>query len=349
MSKTSAYRVLAWLGIQGLLWSQALPQQQQSPAQGGQGAAQTTPATPRQNPDLDLLRPNYVLHPGDQIMLRAFEMPDISERPFRIDGDGFINLPELGKVKAGGITVENLEATLLEMLKKYVRQPQVTVTVVQFSSEPVFFVGAFKAPGIYPLQGRRTLVEMMSAIGGLQPGAARRIKVTRRKEYGDIPLPNAVPAPDGSGASVEINMASLRDNLNPAEDIVLDPFDVISVERAELVYVTGEVAHTGGFDLLDRDSMSVIQALTLAGGIGPEANQKTAWILRPVSNTSQRAQIVINLQRILKGQDLDRPLLANDVLYIPKASAVKRNLGRTLMILVPVAAALTSILIYATR
>ena len=73
--------------------------------------------------------------------------------------------------------------------------PQVTVTVVQFSSEPLFFVGAFKAPGIYPLQGRRTLVEMMSSIGGLQPNASRRIKVTRRKEFGEIPLPNAVRSP----------------------------------------------------------------------------------------------------------------------------------------------------------
>jgi len=298
---------------------------------------------------MELLRPNYVLRPGDQIMLRAFEMPDISERPFRIDGDGFINLPELGKVKAGGITVENLEASLMELLKKYVRQPQVTVTVVQFSSEPVFFVGAFKAPGIYPLQGRRTLVEMMSAIGGLQPGASRRIKLTRRKEYGDIPLPNAVSAPDGSAASVEINMASLRDNLNPAEDIVLQPFDVISVERADLVYVTGEVAHTGGFDLLDRDSMSVIQALTLAGGTAPDANTKTAWILRPISNTSQRAQIPLNLQRIFNGQDNDRPLLPNDVLYVPKGSALKRNLGRTLLIVLPVAGTIASLAIALTR
>lgn len=352
MSKIPTHCILVWFSLQGFLSAQvpALAQQQ-PPLQAGQGIG-TTPAVQagvQPNPDVELLRPNYVLRPGDQIMLRAFEMPDLSERPFRIDGDGFISLPELGKVKAGGITVENLEASLIELLKKYVRQPQVTVTVVQFASEPVFFVGAFKAPGIYSLQGRRTLVEMMSAIGGLQPGAARRIKLTRRKEYGDIPLPNAVPSPDGNGASVEIAMASLRDNLNPAEDIVLQPFDVISVERAELIYVAGSVTRTGGFDLLDRDSMSVIQALTLAGGTAPDANSKTAWILRPISNTSRRTQITINLQRILKGQDTDRPLLANDVLYIPKASGLKRNLGRTLLIVLPSAAAIAGITIAATR
>jgi polysaccharide export outer membrane protein len=349
MRKIPTFCILAGLSLQGLLWGQA-PAPQQSQAQGAQSTttSQTSPATAPQNPDLELLRPNYVLRPGDQIMLRAFEMPDISERPFRIDGDGFINLPELGKVKAGGVTVENLEASLVELLKKYVRQPQVTVTVVQFASEPVFFVGAFKAPGIYPLQGRRTLVEMMSAIGGLQPGAARRIKLARRKEYGEIPLPNVVPAPDGSGASVEINMASLRDNLNPAEDIVLQPFDVVSVERAELVYVAGEVGHTGGFDLLDRDSMSVIQALTLAGGMGPDANQKQAWILRPISNSDRRAQIAINLQRVLKGEDADRPLLANDVLYVPKAG-LKRHVGRALIYVLPAAVSIASLVVVLTR
>jgi polysaccharide export outer membrane protein len=276
-------------------------------------------------------------------------MEEISERPFRIDGDGFVNLPVLGRVKAGGVTVEHLEATLIELQKKYVRQPQVTVTVVQFSSEPVFFVGAFKAPGIYPLEGRRTLVEMMSSIGGLQPTASRRVKVTRRKEYGTIPLSNAILAPDGNGSSIEINLASLRDNLNPAEDIVLQPFDVISVERAEMVYVTGEVGRVGAFDLMERDSISVIQALTLAGGISSAADRKTAWILRPVSNTSRRAEIPLNLQRIMKGQDSDRPLLPNDVLYVPKSSAVARNLGRTMLIVLPVAATVASIVIVTTR
>jgi polysaccharide export outer membrane protein len=293
---------------------------------------------------VDQLRPNYVLRVGDQILLRAFEMPEISDRPFRIDSDGFVTLPELGKVKAAGVTIENLEAALVEMAKAYVRVPQVTVTVVQFSSEPVFFVGAFKAPGIYPLGGQRNLVEMMSAIGGLLPTASRRIRVTRRKEYGPVPLPDFVTAPDGSSTSIEINMASLTDNLNPEEDILLQPFDVISVEPAEQVYVTGEVGRVGAFDLLERDSISVLQALTLAGGISSSANPKDALILRPVSNTSRRAEIPLNLQRILKGQDNDRPLLPNDVLYVPKKSGV-RTVGRTLLLLLPVAGILATVLI----
>jgi polysaccharide export outer membrane protein len=321
--------------------------QPQPPAQ-----QQAGPTVPQQdlNPQLQQLRPNYVLRPGDQILIRAFEVEEISERPFRVDGDGFVNLPVLGRLKAGGLTVENLEASLIQLLKKYVVQPQVTVTVVQFSSEPVFFVGAFKAPGIYPLAGRRTLVEMMSSIGGLQSTASRRIKIVRRKEYGAIPLRSAVPAPDGNGTSVEINMASLRDNLNPAEDIVLEPFDVVSVERAEMVYVIGEVGKVGAFELQERDSISVIQALTLAGGLAPSANGKTAWILRPVMNTSRRAQITLDVQRILAGQDRDKPLLPNDVLFVPKSGLLSaKNVGRAAIIALPAALAVTSIALTLTR
>jgi polysaccharide export outer membrane protein len=317
----------------------------QSPAgvltpQTGQAGAAAQKA-PEARSVTDQFRPNYVLRPGDQVLIRAAGIQDISERPFLIDSDGFVELPTLGRVKAGGASVAQFEELLFKLSKEYVREPQVTVTVVQFSNEPVFFVGAFKTPGIYPLNGRRTLIEMMAAVGGLQPNASRRIKITRRKDSGEIPLSNAVPAQDGSSSSVEINMARLRDNLNPAEDIVLQPFDVISVERAESVYVGGQVAKVGALELQERDAMSVIQALTQAGGLLPGADAKRAVILRPVLSTSRRAEIPVNLKRILSSEDHDVPLLPNDVLYVPKSGGIS---GRELMYALPVAlTALTAI------
>jgi polysaccharide biosynthesis/export protein len=342
-----------------LLWGGVLSLGQNQPARPGpakpnllgpQTQQGQQPANQTSFPGaVDRLRPGYTLRAGDQIMLRAFEMDEISNTPFRIDADGMINFPLLGRVRAGGLTVESLESLLVDLSRRYVRVPQITITVVGFSSEPIFFEGAFKSPGIYPLEGRRTLVEMISSIGGLQPNAARRIKVTRRKEIGEIPLPNAITAPDGSVSSVEVNMASLRDNLNPAEDIVLQPFDVVSVERAEMVYVTGEVTKVGALELDERDSISVIQALTMAGGLTANAKPNTAWILRPVANTSRRAEISLDLDKILAGKDADRPLLPNDVLYVPKKSVTKQNLGKALTIGLPVAATITAIVIGVTR
>jgi polysaccharide export outer membrane protein len=314
----------------GVLSVQAQPPQppaEPAPAQGqnpqqrpldNANPSQQPPPVPRELPQ-DAIRPNYVLGPNDQILVRAPQAEEINERPFRIDAEGNINLPLLGRIRAGGMTVQELEADLTRRLREYVREPQVIITVVQFRSEPVFFVGAFKSPGIYPLQGRRTLVEMLTALGGLQPNASRHIKVTRRAEYGAIPLPNAVEDPEKKISTVEISMGSLRENVNPAEDILLQPYDVISVERAEMVYITGEVGKVGGIELGERDSITVAQALTQSGGFARDANRTKVRVLRPVENTNRRAAIDINVKRVFEGKDNDFPLLPNDLLYVSRS------------------------------
>jgi len=308
---------------------QPLPGQAQNPQRPPDNAnqGQPAPAVPRELPQ-DAIRPNYVLGPNDQVLIRAPEVEEINEKPFRIDAEGNINLPLLGRVRAGGMTVQELEADIVRRLREYVREPQVIITVVQFRSEPVFFVGDFKNPGIYPLQGRRTLVEMLTAIGGLQPNASRHIKVTRRDEYGPIPLPNAVEDPEKKVSTVEISMGSLRENVNPAEDILLQPYDVISVERAELVYLNGEVARVGAIELGERDSISVSQALTQSGGLARDAVSTKVRVLRPIENTNRRAEIDINVKRVFEGKDNDFPLLPNDLLYVPKSN--KRTIWTTI-------------------
>ena len=151
----------------------------------------------------------------------------------------------MGRVRASGLTVQELEAELTTRLREFIREPLVSITVTTFRSEPVFVTGAFRAPGIYTLQGRRTLVEILTAAGGLGPNASHRIKVSRRAEYGSIELPNAVQDPDKKMSTVEISLESLTQNINPEEDIILQPFDVVNVDRAERIYVIGEVGKTG--------------------------------------------------------------------------------------------------------
>ena len=143
--------------------------------------------------------------------------------------------------------------------------------------------------------------------------------MTRRAEYGTIPLPNAVVDPEKKISTVEISMASLRENVNPAEDILLQPYDVISVERAESVYMNGEVGRVGGLELGERDSISILQALTQSGGFSRDANRSKIRVLRPIENTTRRAEIDINVKRVLEGKENDFPLLPNDVLYVPRS------------------------------
>lgn len=279
------------------------------------------PASLPPAPGAPTFRPDYVLAPNDQILIRVPQEEQINERPFRIDADGYVNLPVAGRIRADGLTVQALEAQITAKLKEYIRDPLVSITVVQYRSDPVFFVGAFRTPGIFPLQGRRTLVEMLAAVGGVLPNASRRIKVTRRADAGPIPLPQAVVDAEKKTSSVEISMKSLTESINPEEDLVLQPYDVISVERAERVYVNGEVLRPSAIELGERESISVAQALTEAGGFSVNAKRDRVLVLRPVLGTNRRAVFEIDMKRVFEGRDIDFPLLPNDVLHVERDSA----------------------------
>jgi polysaccharide export outer membrane protein len=264
------------------------------------------------------IRPDYVLGPNDQILIRVPQSDEINEKPFRVATDGFIDLPLAGRVKADGLTVQALEAEITNRLREFIRQPLVSITVTQFRSEPVFFVGAFRNPGIYPLQGRRTLIEMLTAVGGIQPNASRRIKITRRAEYGPIPFPNVVIDPVKKVSTIEVSMDGLTQEINPAEDIVLLSYDVVSVDRAERIYVSGEVAKVSAIEFGERSYISVAQALTEAGGFTAFATRDKVRVLRPVLGTNRRAEIDIDLKRVFEGKDVDFPLQPNDVVFVPR-------------------------------
>ena len=266
---------------------------------------------------VETIRPDYELGPSDQIMIHAPDAEELNDKTFRIEDDGTATLPLVGVVKIGGLTLSKVESDLKDRLKAFVRNPLVSITVVQFRSSPVFFVGQFQRPGIYALQGRHTLVEMMQSVGGLQPTAGRRIKITRKVESGPIPLSSAVTDPSGKTTSVEISLVSLTENINPAEDIELQPYDVVSVDRAEEVYVQGGLVKTGTFPVGDRDFISALQLLSQAGGLAPNAIPEKAVILRPVMDTARRAEIPINLKKVLSTEGNDYPLLPNDILVVP--------------------------------
>jgi polysaccharide biosynthesis/export protein len=299
------------------------PQGDNSQSQPAQNPAQQNgqQQTQQQNQQLppDTVRPNYVLGPNDQILIRAPEAEEIDNRPFRIDGDGNINLPLVGHIHAAGMSLQELEADLVRRLKDYIREPQVFITVTQFRSEPVFFVGLFVRPGVYPLQGNRSLLEMLTSVGGLQPNADRHITITRQAEYGMIPLPDAMYDPEKKISTVEISWASLSQNVNPAENILLQPYDRISVGRAERVYVNGEVLKVGGQELGERDTISIAQVLSEAGGFSRDAKKSQVRILRPIEGTNRRAVIEVDAKALFEGKGLDVPLLPGDIVYVPRS------------------------------
>lgn len=268
-----------------------------------------------------VIRPDYALGPDDQILLRVPQEESLNERPFRVDAEGFLDLPVVGRIRVAGLTVRALEELITTRLREFIVEPTVSITVVQFRNEPIFMVGAFRAPGIYPLQGRRTLVEMLTAAGGLAPNASRRIRVSRRQEYGPIPLPNAIVDEEKKTSYVEVSILALAESINSPDDLILQAYDVVSVERAERVYVSGNVTRPGALELGERDYISVTQAISEAGGFAQFAQVGKVRVLRPVMGTTRRAQLEVDLQRILAGKDNDFPLMPNDVLFVPRADS----------------------------
>lgn len=263
------------------------------------------------------LRSTYVLGPEDLIVIRALEAEEISDKPVRIDMSGYIRLPLVGRLHASGLTVAQLESDLTKELGTYVKHPQVSVSITEFRSQPVSVIGAVSTPGVHQLQGRKTLVEMLSLAGGVQPDAGHSVKVTRRLEWGRVPLPNAVDDITGQFSVGEVNLKAITEAKNPAENILIRPNDVISVPRAETIYVIGEVRKPGGFTLRARETISVLQALSLAEGLSRTAGPKHAKVLRPTPGGSERTEIPIDLTKVLEGKATDVPLQPEDILFIP--------------------------------
>lgn len=264
---------------------------------------------------------SYILGPDDEVVIRVLDLPEINERAVRIDMRGNINLPLAGRLRAAGLTVEELEAAIAERLQTYLQKPVVTVAIAEFRSQPVSVLGAVAEPGVHQVQGRKTLYEILSQVGGLKPDAGNVIKITRRKESGPLPLPNAKLDETGQFYIGEVRVKSIMEAENPEENIFVQPNDIISVPKAELVYVIGSVKRSGGFVLNEKESLSVLQVLSLAEGLERTAAPGKAKILRPAGDGSTRQEIPVDLKKLMAGKASDVYMKANDILFVPNSAA----------------------------
>lgn len=274
--------------------------------------------------------PGYVLGPGDQISIRVVNFEEINDKPISIDLSGCIRLPMAGQIVASGMTVEQLGAEISKRLETYVLHPDVSVSVTEFRSQPVSVIGAVRTPGVQQVQGQKTLLEMLSLAGGLDNLTAGSIvKITRRLQWGPIPLPNAENDATNRFSVAQVSYKSLIEGKNPEENILIKPDDVISVPRGDTVYVMGEVLKAGEYILNNDEKVTVLTALSKAGGTDRMAQPQHARILRRNPGESSRAEIPVNLTKILEGKAADVAMQPEDILYVPN-SIPKRALVRAL-------------------
>jgi len=268
-------------------------------------------------------RRSYVLGPDDQIVIHAVDVPDISDKPQKLDRDGDLRLPMVGRVHAAGMTVAELEHELTKRLKLYLQEPDVSITVAESRSQPVSIIGAVAASGVKQLEGGKTLVEVLSLAGGLTADAGPNVRIARQLGQGRIPLAEAADDPTGAFSIVDLDARALLDGRTPEKNILVQPNDVISVPRADVVYVIGEVGKPGPVLLSGDHFISVMEAVSSSGGTLRTAAPSRMRILRRVTGQEKRTEMQVDLQKIMNGKANDVALAAGDILVIPDSRGKK--------------------------
>lgn len=278
-----------------------------------------------------MIGPDYTLGPEDVLTITVFNLPEMTET-VRVENDGTITVKLLGPVKAAGLTVAQLRDELQnDWGKTYLQDPHVTVFIRQFHSSPVSVVGAVAKPGLYQLPGPRTLIQVLAMAGGVNmPGTAagnlqggapagRWAYITRKKGFTGLKPVDGIAemAPD----QIKVDLGRLLYSQDTALNIDIKPFDTVTVSKAGIVYVVGNVTKSGGFTLENRDNLTALEALSLAEGFKPGSNTKHDEIIHTLPDGTRQI-ITVDLGKIMKGKAKDPVLTANDILVVP-SSAMK--------------------------
>jgi polysaccharide biosynthesis/export protein len=274
-------------------------------------------------------RSTYVLGPGDSILVRVLDLEEMGREPYQIDLQGNVSIPMVGRIHVSGLTVEALEKLIGERLSRVLKSPEVMVNVQEMRSQPVSVLGSVKNPGVVQLQGQKSLLEVVSLAGGLNPDAGYSIRIVRMKDWGPIPLPGAKEDESGQFFVAEVGVKEVMEARAPEKNIQVKPRDVVTVPKGELVFVMGAVKRSGGFVLGERERVTVLQALSMAEGMDNFAKAGSAKILRKTADPDKRNEIAVDLNKILKEQAEDVPMQRDDILFVP-INGTKKALMRTL-------------------
>jgi polysaccharide export outer membrane protein len=266
----------------------------------------------------------YKIGPGDVLNVEVFDVPQLT-REVKVTQSGYISLPLLPiRVMAKGLTGPQLEEVLQELLKanQLVTSPEVTVTVKQQNSHPIMVIGAVRTPQVIQASRPMSLVEVISACGGISDDAGASVIVTRDPLV-DSPPPAAGAANDDLPLSqtFTVNLLDVMNSSDPKNNVILTGGETVSVPKAGIFYVVGAVQHPGGFVLANNSNgMTVLMAVALAQGTIATAKTNSAIILRKDPATGKNKEIPINLKEILTRKSEDTTLVANDILFVPDST-----------------------------
>ncbi len=234
------------------------------------------------------------LGPGDVIKVSVYGSPDLGLET-RVSEAGTITFPLVGTVQVGGLSVSAAEKKLAGLLEggRFLRKAEVNIIVTTLQSQQVSVLGSVNRPGRYPLEGKRSVLDMLALAGGMNVDGADSISLIRKR--------------DGVTTKEVIDVVDMVHNGDLNRDVELSGNDVIYVERAPRCYIYGEVQRPGPFRL--ERSMTVLQALAVGGGLTPRGTERGVRIKR--RDASGKLQIIS-----AKHDDL---LQVDDVVYVQES------------------------------
>ena len=248
----------------------------------------------------------YRVGPKDLLDIKVFEVPELNiER--RVTEDGTINLPLIGEFPVAGLTVNEVASRLEALLEaKYVQRASVAVQVREFRSKPIVVLGAVRQPGNLAFSGRWTLLEAISAAGGVADAHGDTIHVLRR-------------ADNGLTDQISIPVDDLVLRADPDANIPIFANDVINVmPRVEVtVFCVGEVKQPGAQSFQSTDRITLLTAIARAGGLTDRASKKIQVKRR--ARDGKEFEFEVDYRRILSGKDADVPLEGGDVLVVKES------------------------------
>jgi polysaccharide export outer membrane protein len=229
---------------------------------------------------------------GDSIRITVFQNPDLTTET-RISERGTITFPLIGEVALGGLSPAGAEARIARQLieGKFVLKPQVSLNVVRVRSRQVSVLGQVAHPGRYPRDDTSSnLADLLALAGGISPTGDDNVTVMVTR--------------NGKTAKLDINVPTMYRTGDLSRNIQLQSGDTIFVQRAPIFYIYGEVQRSGAYRL--EPDMTVMQALSVGGGVTPRGTDRGLKIRRKAGNG--------NFQTI--DARLTDPLEPNDVIYV---------------------------------
>lgn len=243
------------------------------------------------------------LGPGDLVEVSVYNVPELATKT-RIGSNGDVYLPLVDYVHVAGLTTEEAQGVIERRLSggAFVKDPHVSLFVDEYANQGASVLGEVAKPGVYAVKGQQKLFDLLSAAGGLTDKAGKTVTLTHR-DHPDKPIQVALARNLGD---------------NPQSNADVFPGDTVIVHKADVIYVVGDVAKPSGF-LMDHGSLTVLQAVALAGGATGTAKLNGARIIR--KGPGGMSETPVELKKILAAKSPDIAMSADDILFVPTSQS----------------------------